>query len=80
MAKPTSNSGMSTTVKKVSMGARVLDAVLCVVFAYLALKADSIEWRSFWAVGSAFCAFTAATGPLDRLPALVQRLMGVRKD
>jgi hypothetical protein len=70
---------MSTTVKKVSAGARVLDAVLCVVFAYMAFKAEGTEWRAFWGVCSAFCAFTAATGPLDRLPALIQRLVGVRK-
>ena len=79
VAQPTSNKEKHSLVKKVSFGARVLDAGLCVLFAWFALTSDTVFWQIFWGLGAAFCAYTAATGPLERIPALVQRLMGVRK-
>jgi len=79
MAKPAPRTGMQGTVKKVSIGARVLDAALCLLFAWFAYTSDSTGWQIFWVVSSMFCAFTAATGPLDRLPALIHRVMGVKK-
>lgn len=79
MSKPAPGKGMHGTVKKVSIGARVLDAFLCVLFAWFAYTSESSGWQIFWIIGSVFCAYTAATGPLDRLPALIQRVMGVKK-
>ena len=70
---------MQGTVKKMSVVARLLDAALCVLFAWFAYTTDSTGWQIFWVVSSMFCAYTAATAPLERLPALVQRIMGVKK-
>lgn len=78
MAGRTPKTGMQGTVRKVSVGARVLDGILCAVFAYFAFTTTG-GWQIFWAASAVFCAFTAATGPLDRLPALIQRIMGVKR-
>lgn len=78
MAKPASDKGMRGAVKKVSMGARALDAFLCLLFAYFAYTSTG-GWQIFWAASSIFCAFTAITAPIDRLPALIGRIMGMKK-
>ena len=79
MAKPAPRTGMQGTVKKVSVGARLLDGALCLLFAWFAYTTESTGWQIFWVISSMFCAYTAATAPLERLPALVQRIMGVKK-
>jgi hypothetical protein len=57
-----------STVKKVSNGARVMDAVLCVAFFVAALNAEKFSgWWWFFVVSSVFCAFTASTAPLEKL-------------
>lgn len=65
-----SKSPLEDTVTKVSNFARALDAVLVVVFAALVVQNVMLQsWT--WALGFAacalFCAYTAATGPLDRV-------------
>lgn len=67
MIKSNARSGNMTTVQKVSGGARIADAVLSLVF--LALAINSGWW--FWWASAGLCAFTAITGPLDKLAKFV---------
>lgn len=54
-------------VRKTSNGARITDAVLVVVFGYLAFAADTPEWTMIWAASSGFCLMTAIFGPVDMI-------------
>ena len=53
----------ASPVAKVTTGARVMDAILCIVFLGLALNSG---WWLWWA-SSAFCLLTAVTAPVDKL-------------
>ena len=72
-AKSASPKGFRGAVKKVSYGARVLDAILAVVFAYLAFKSSTSFWIWAFALSSAFCVFTAISSPIEKLQAFVVR-------
>lgn len=71
---------MQKTVKKVSMAGRIMDLGLAVLWVYLALHSETSGWRiTFW-VFAAFCLFTAATAPIDKLFAIVNaRMFSKRK-
>lgn len=64
------------TVKKVSGGARIVDAVLAVVF--LGLAINSGWW--FWWVSAVLCVVTATTSPLEKLHDFVKgKFVAVQK-
>ena len=67
--------------RKVGAFARVSDAILVVVFSYLAITSFSSSpgWAVFWGACALFCVFTVITNPLEKIPAFISRVMGVRK-
>ena len=64
--------------RKAGLFARVSDSILVIVFAYLAFTSEG-GWAVFWAACSVFCLFTAITNPLEKIPAFISRVMGVKK-
>ena len=60
-----------STLEKAGFGARILDAVLAVIFVGLAIYSG---WWVWWA-SAALCALTAATAPADKLFAYMRREM-----
>jgi len=64
--------------RKAGRFARICDALFVLVFAYLAITSSG-SWAVFWGVCSAFCLFTAITNPLEKIPALMDRIMGIKR-
>jgi hypothetical protein len=71
--------GMKATVRKVSAGARILDVVFTVVFAYLAFTSETLLWQVLFGLSAVFCAYTAITAPLEKLPSVIGRALSLRK-
>ena len=65
----TPQNGLAKTVKKVSMGARISDAILTVVFAVWAWKVGPDAGLWFWllAESSVFCLVTCFVSPIEFL-------------
>lgn len=74
--------GLAKTVKRVSVGARISDAVLTVVFAVWAwyVGPDAGFW--FWSLvaSSVFCAVAVFVSPIELLHGWVHGRMFVAKD
>lgn len=64
--------------RKAGRFARISDAVLVLVFAYFAATTSG-TWSVVWGACAAFCLFTAITNPLEKIPALIDRVMGVKR-
>ena len=61
-----------STIKKVSNGARLLDAFLCVGFLAASFRFDQYSnWWWFFIASSALCALTAMTAPVEKLNKLM---------
>lgn len=73
------NTAMQRTMNKATATARVLDAVLAVLFAYFAYRAGSGGWMWFWAASSVFCVYTAVTAPVRKLPNVVNGILSVSR-
>jgi hypothetical protein len=59
---------LENTAKKVSNGARLLDAVLCAAFLIASFRVELYSnWWWFLVASSALCAVTAATAPVEKL-------------
>lgn len=67
--------GGHSTLQKWNAFARFMDLVLVFVFGYLAMNSG---WWVWW-LCAAFCAFTAATAPLEKLfPKVTRRLLKIK--
>lgn len=64
--------------RKAGRFARISDALFVLVFAYLAITSTG-GWAVLWGACSAFCLFTAITNPLEKIPALINRMMGIKR-
>ncbi len=77
--KTASKSKMQTKVENVSKSARIMDAVLAVVFIVLAIRSDTQLWQIIWGVSAAFCLFTAIVAPIDKLGKMMLGKLSVNK-
>ena len=59
-------------VRRVSNASRVMDAVLVVVFGWLALSSDAPEWIALWIACGVLCLLTAIFGPIEKLFAILR--------
>ena len=78
MKNAVQESKAESLTRKAGVYARVTDTILVAVFAYLAFTSSG-GWAILWAACAAFCLFTAITNPLEKIPALISRVMGVKK-
>lgn len=59
---------LESTAKKVSNGARILDAALCAAFFIASFSVEFYSgWWWFFVGSSALCALTALTAPVEKL-------------
>lgn len=66
-AKNSASAEPQTGTSKLIKGARFTDAILAVVFSYLAYSSETTGFQIFWALSAVLCVATAIKSPIEKI-------------